>query len=145
VTGDRICALKDGPVPSSILNMLNGLIDNPTGTLHPLLAESVSVNRTFTNPHFEATAFSLEEYLSTSDFEALNSVVEAHGRLTFSQLRALPHDMPAYNKAWNDRSNDAPKMAFEDFFEEDDEAIDGAFEEMIENAALKDSFVSSAF
>ena len=144
ITGDRICAMKDGPVPSATLKMLNEVLAG-SGSADPLLKEAVSINRTFANPHFEAREFKLGEYLSESDFEALNSVVQAYGGKTFSELRRITHDMPAYNKAWNDRPHDSPKMAFEDFFEEDDEAIEGAREEMIENSKLREMFAADVF
>jgi uncharacterized phage-associated protein len=142
ITGDRICAMKDGPVPSATLNMLNEVLTSPDEAF-PLLAGAVIVNRTFSNPHFEAPEFKLGEYLSESDFEALNSIVRAYGGKTFSELRRITHDMPAYSNAWNDdRPHDSPKMAFEDFFEEDDEAIQGALEEMTENAGLRKAFAA---
>lgn len=144
VTGDRICAMKDGPVPSGVLNILNGMLAG-TGDLLPAVSESgIAVNRTFTNPHFEAKEFRMGEFLSESDIEALNDVVRAYGGKTFSELRGLTHDMPAYKNAREDRSNEAPKMAFEDFFEEDDEAIEGALEEMKENARLRKAFAFPA-
>jgi uncharacterized phage-associated protein len=144
VTGDRICAMKDGPVPSSILNMLNEVLANPSGSRYPLLQRSVSINRTYSNPHFEAGNFELGDFLSESDVESLNAVVHAYGQQTFSELRRITHDMPAYKKAWSDeRPHNSPEMAFEDFFEEDDEAILGAFEEMIDNYKLREAFASS--
>lgn len=142
ITGDRICAMKDGPVPSATLNMLNQILASPESA-NPLLADAVSVNRTFSNPHFEAREFNLGEYLSESDLEALNAIAQTYGGKTFSELRRITHDMPAYNKAWNDdRPHDSPRMAFEDFFEEDDEAIQGALEEMTENASLRKAFAA---
>ena len=146
ITSDRICAMKDGPVPSSILNMLNEVLASPGESSYPLLEQSISVNRTFTNPHFEAPSFALEEFLSGSDLEALVAVVQAFGDRTFGELRRMTHDMPAYKKAWVDeRPHNSPVMAFEDFFEEDDEAIQGALEEMIDDYKLRQAFASTAF
>jgi len=144
VTGDRICAMKDGPVPSAILNMLNAVLNN--SNIYPLLGDNISINRSFTKPHFEAAHFDLDDYLSASEIEALNSIVAAYGTWTFSELRRMTHEMPAYKKAWaEDRARNAPAMAFEDFFEEDDEAIQGALEEMTENAEIGRVFALPRF
>jgi uncharacterized phage-associated protein len=142
ITGDRICAMKDGPVPSHTLNMLNQALAGAEPA-DSLLSGAVTINRTFANPHFEAKDFRLGDFLSESDLEALNSIAQTYGGKTFSELRRITHDMPAYNKAWHeDRPHDSPRMAFEDFFEEDDEAIQGALEEMTENAGLRKAFAA---
>jgi uncharacterized phage-associated protein len=140
ITGDRICAMKDGPVPSAILDMLNNVLNSPGESAFPVLEKNVSVNRAYANPHFEAREFTLGEFLSESDVEALSSVADGYGGKTFSELRRLTHDMPAYKKAWDGKPNSSNTMAFEDFFEEDDEAIRGALEEMTENQELRDAF-----
>ncbi len=145
ITGDCICAMKDGPVPSFILDMLNNLLSESAGSSSSLLAANVSVNRKFSNPHFEAPMFNLHDFLSESDFEALDSVTQSHGAKTFSELRRMTHDIPAYRKAWNNQPYASPKMAFEDFFEEDDEALRGALDEMTENAKLREAFAGPAF
>jgi uncharacterized phage-associated protein len=143
VTGDRLCAMRDGPVPSSILNMLNDILDRPGYSSHVFLERNVSVNRSFINPHFEASQFCLKDCLSESDMESLASTVRSYGGMTFSELRRITHAMPAYIKAWDGgRPHDSPKMKFEDLFEDDDEAVQGAFEEMIENAELGSAFAS---
>ena len=135
--------MKDGPVPSSILNMLNDILDRPGYSSHVFLERNVSVNRSFINPHFEASQFSLKDCLSESDMESLASTVRSYGGMTFSELRRITHAMPAYIKAWDGgRPHDSPKMKFEDLFEDDDEAVQGAFEEMIENAELGSAFAS---
>ena len=48
--------------------------------------------------------------------------------------------MVAYKNAWDDdnRANNAPDMAFEDLFEDDDDAIEGAREEMIETYEMEE-------
>lgn len=140
VTGDRICAMKDGPVPSNILNMLNRLLEDPNDPSIALLGQHVSIDRSYVHPHFRAERFSLEEFLSQSDIEALQATVDRFGGKTFSELRSMTHDMTAYKSAWKARSNNAPDMSFEDFFEEDDDAIEGAREEMLDADAMRKVF-----
>ena len=59
-------------------------------------------------------------------------------RLT-AELRALTHETVAYQRAWSGKPSDkgSAPMAFEDFFEEDADAIAGAREEMFENDAVR--------
>lgn len=143
VTGDRICALKDGPVPSNILNMLNELLQNPGDPTLSVLSEAITIDRMYFNPHFRAKQqFSLGDFLSASDIGALDAVVKEFGGKTFSELRSLTHGMTAYKNAWDDRTNKAPDMKFEDLFEDDDDAIEGAREEMIENFLLERAIAS---
>jgi uncharacterized phage-associated protein len=142
VTGDRICAMKDGPVPSNILNMLNQVLENPGDASVGMLSRNVSIDRKYVHPHFQAEDFGLGEFLSESDIESLRSTVERFGTKTFSELRSMTHDMTAYKNAWDDenRVNNAPEMAFEDLFEDDDDAIEGAKEEMIETYEMRNAF-----
>ena len=145
ITGDRICAMKDGPVPSNILNMLNKVLENPDDESIEMLSRNVSIDRKFVHPHFKAEDFVLGEFLSASDIESLRSTVERFGDKTFSELRSMTHDMTAYKNAWEaeDRVNNGPDMAFEDLFEDDDDAIEGAKEEMIETYEMRNAFRSA--
>jgi hypothetical protein len=60
--------------------------------------------------------------------------------MDFFQLKAITHEMVAYKKAWEKQRPDGAKqwpMTFEDFFEEDPNAIAGALEEMTENHVIR--------
>jgi hypothetical protein len=48
--------------------------------------------------------------------------------------------MSAYKLAWGDGSNRAADMKYEDLFDGDGDALQGAYEEMIENYELSDAF-----
>ena len=142
VTGDRICAMQDGPVPSNILNILNEFLSDPNDPALSLLSDAVWVDRVYLHPHFHANKFTLGEYLSESDVEALDATVKAFGDWSFSRLRAITHEMTAYKNAWEceNRAGNNPVMSFADMFDDDDEALAGAFEEMIENSGLREAF-----
>ncbi len=143
VTGDKICAMENGPVPSKTLNMLNRFLENEDDPAVRMLKDNISIERNFLRPHFHADEFALADFLSVSEVEALDSTVARFGQKTFSELRAMTHDMTAYKKAWDgDRPHSSPEMAFEDFFDEDDDAIDGAREEMIENFRIQKAFAA---
>jgi uncharacterized phage-associated protein len=145
VTGDRICAMKDGPVPSNVLNILNLFLADPNDPSLALWNDAIRVDRTYRNPHFHATKFTLGDFLSESDIESLNEIVKRYGDWSFSRLRAITHEMTAYKNAREDRERVAenPTMSFEDMFEDDDEALVGAYEEMLENNALRHVFGSA--
>ena len=68
------------------------------------------------------------------------------GKMSFSQLRSISHDQPAYKAAWEQRgtSNRHP-MSFEDFFEDDPDALVGVKESMIEDAMLRQRFPEPCF
>jgi len=142
VTGDRICAMEYGPVPSVVLDSLNMLLGieggNPKAReIAERLAAHVSLDERYHNKHFCLLhKIDAKRYLSRSDLEALDAVVKEHGNKSFEELKAMTHELFAYKKAWGDRDCDNPMMRFEDLFVEDPDAIEGAFEEMIENYEL---------
>jgi uncharacterized phage-associated protein len=142
ITGDVLCAMEYGPVPSTTLNLLTDLIqevyvDNRVS----VLSRHLTVDKNFRYPHFsvrESCDFS--QLLSLSDIDALDQTIEFHGNKTFEELKALTHEMPAWKNAWSQSYSRNTPMKFEDLFAEDGDAISGAFEEMIENDKLRDAF-----
>lgn len=142
VTGDRICAMKDGPVPSNVLNILNLFLSDPSDPSLSVWGDTMWVDKNYRNPHFHAKKFTLGDYLSESDVESLNEIVKRYGDWSFSRLRAITHEMTAYKNAWESQTRivDNPVMSFEDMFDDDDEALSGAFEEMVENNTLRAAF-----
>ena len=142
VTGDRICAMEYGPVPSVALDALNILLGSERGSpeaqeIARILSGYVTLDERYRNRHFSSIhRIDAERYLSPSDLEAIREVLKEHGAKSFEELKAMTHELFAYRKAWGDRDCDNPTMKFEDLFVEDPDAIEGAFEEMIENYEL---------
>jgi len=145
VTGDRYAALQHGPVPSQTDNLLDAL----EGGIHGYpeleeLSKRVELDRRFEYPRIASRSIAdefVEDQLSESDLEVLNRVVELFGNRSFLELRAITHEAPAWEKAWEGRgAARSSGMTFEDFFEEDEEAMPGVKEEAIENSALRSSF-----
>jgi hypothetical protein len=139
ITGDEYYALPHGPIPSAILTWF----DCEEASMRTPLSEAVTLNRRFSHPRYapkDDTPFTLAE-LSKSDKTALDDVVLRHGRKTFDELRAMTHDMPAYRKVWDLRGDgeQRARMNFEEFFEQDSDAIDGMLELMIEDAPFFNS------
>lgn len=138
ITGDDLYAMEHGPVPSKTLSLLtafeNGADDQGIGRL----AQCVELDRSFQFPHFRSTKRPEIEWLSPSDVKALEEVIHEHGQKTFRELRALTHEFEAYRRAWGEGAEKRASMSFEDLFEDEDpDALEGAKEEMLENAALR--------
>jgi uncharacterized phage-associated protein len=142
ITGDRICAMEYGPVPSASLDMMSRILGGEELSQQgQALAERVAIDRRYTHPRFAAVDKDFQAHaLSQSDLESLQAVANEHGKKGFDELKALTHEMIAYKRAWENKSNNAPPIAFEDFFEEDDEALAGVFEEMVETDAMRKAF-----
>ena len=145
ILGDEYRALEFGPVPQGAMDMLHALIDperqyTGAGLEHPRRA--VEVDTSFRYPKLRARGQADTEALSSSEMKALRHIVKLHGRKSFEELKALTHETVAYKKALASRSPGAGMvtMSYEDFFDEDGDAIEGAFEEMIENDALRKAF-----
>ena len=141
ITGDRICAMENGPVPSQTLDLMNALIQEDYRDSRVVtLAKHVQLDRAYTHPRFSLReSLPLEDFLSPSDLTALEQTIATHGHKSFDELKALTHEMPAYKKAWADRDNNAPTIGYEDLFLEDSDAIQGALEEMVEDDQLRES------
>lgn len=147
ITGDRLCAMPYGPVPSRILNILNNAIasdgsDRVSDDEAKRLSDFIELQRIYRDPHFKSTKDVEPGILSVSDLAALDAVVQEHGSKTFGELKAMTHELYAYQKAWDNRTNNSPMIAYEDLFEEDDDALEGAREEMLENYQLRTAFGS---
>ena len=144
ITGDTVCAMPHGPVPSRTLNILTNAINAENEWMPDddarTLSDYVEIQRNYHNPHFRSVKAVPDGVLSVSDVAALDAIIYEHGSKAFDELKAMTHELFAYQKAWNERVNNAPVIAYEDLFEEDDEALEGAREEMLENHQLRSAF-----
>jgi hypothetical protein len=105
------------------------------------LREVLDVDHSFQYARLSARVTPTLDALSLSELRALEHVVAAYGRRSFDDLKGLTHGMPAYRRAWEQRGPaQAAEMQYEDFFEEDPDAIAGAREAMLENDALRRAF-----
>jgi uncharacterized phage-associated protein len=143
ITGDKYCALQYGPIPSATLNIIDGVIAGQL--LDPYVAsvaEAVELDRQFENPRFKAIAAYDASKLSQSDLMAIDHVIADFGRMGFAELKAITHAMIAYKRAWSEKpeGRNAADMDFEQFFEEDSDAVAGAREEMLEDDVLRKLF-----
>jgi uncharacterized phage-associated protein len=138
ITGDEYLAFDHGPVPTCTYDLLK-----PGYPGHVAFAEPFLIDSRFKYPRYSLNnAKSIDlDILSKSDIGALDETATRYGQKTFAELRAITHEMPEYRHAWYERRdlNSEKKtelMLFEEFFEQDDDALEGALEEAIENSAI---------
>jgi uncharacterized phage-associated protein len=145
ITGDRYDAMKDGPVPSFTYALFrNQLFKKPFTEAAKRLASGLRIDATYSLPRLASHGEFDRDQLSASDIAALDRTIERFGSFTFSQLRAVTHSIIAYEKVWSKRGRKhSVPMNFEEFFEEDEDALAGTKEEMIENHILKTVFAKS--
>lgn len=103
ITYDNYYAMKDGPVPSLTLDLLNynrkvmhdyGITELPwTSALIPY---SHNIKSYSAKPDF----LDVEDFLSESDCEALEEGFATVSSLGFKQVRTITHEDPAYIEAW---------------------------------------------
>ena len=99
----------------------------------------MALDRRFKYPHVHSIRQPEADWFSPSDLKVFEEVIHEYGRKTFQELRTLTHDFDSYKKAWECRAENRAIMRFEDLFEDEDaDAIEGAREEMIENASLRE-------
>jgi uncharacterized phage-associated protein len=142
ITGDKYCALPNGPVPSRTLNLLNAVIDGDLQNEEAKsLSDSLELDRRFENPRFKAASFDASE-LSQSDVMALDKIIAEYGHMGFGELKAITHSVFAYESAWGNRPEgaSAADMDFAAFFEQDSDAVVGAREAMLEDDSLRKIF-----
>jgi uncharacterized phage-associated protein len=144
VTGDWYAALPDGPVPSTVYDILKDVVSGePTSEYSARTLGNLAVDKRFQYPRFAAQKPFDARELSVSEIAALDHVIKVYGSMNFFQLKAITHEMIAYKKAWKKEKaedKDSYVMAIEDFFEQDPDAISGAKEEMLEDDQLRKVF-----
>jgi hypothetical protein len=101
---------------------------------------AIQIDRKFQHPRLKASGAADLACLSRSEIMAIEHVINEHGRKGFDELKALTHSMAAYQNAWAKAKAVGSKMEemrYEDFFEDDSDAVAGALEEMLENDSLR--------
>jgi len=152
ILGGSYRAIKFGPVPQDALDYIHAVIDPAraswvdAGKLKKL-SDALVVDHGHQYPRLSAKEpINFSEYLSKSDLEALDHVIEKYGKKSATELSALTHAMPAYLNAWETRGDqNKVDMKYEDFFEADPDAIEGALDEMLEDDELRRAFPGTEF
>jgi len=103
VSSDRYVAMVHGPVPSTAYDLLKReTVTMKVHKLDHLPWKSRDGRKPKTREFFEADVSWVDDYLAPSDKMAIESAVRAIRSLSFSQVRKLTHDDPAYIDAWEE-------------------------------------------
>jgi len=141
ITGDGYDALEHGPIPSHTRDRIRHFLEDESSDSD--LGTMFTLDKNFRYPRLVPRRSPNLDFLSKSDLDVLEETVKEFGAKSFEELKALTHEMAAYKKAWKEGvSAKSFPMSLEDFFEQDEDAVEGALEEMKENHALKRSFAS---
>ena len=143
ITGDKYCALPKGPIPSRTLNLLNAVLaESIRDQQAEALKQILTIDHNYLYPRFRADIVVDPDQLSASDYTALDKVISEYGQMGFEALRLITHETFAYRKAWSERpeGSNGADMYFEEFFEDDPDAIVGARETMLEDDSMRKIF-----
>ena len=103
ITFDNYYAMRAGPVPSETYNLLKETKWKPRQNKITWTRTSCPDGRfLYTN----ADVRTIYDMLSESDKNALSDAFTIIKSLTFSQIKKLTHDDPAYEEAWREESNE---------------------------------------
>ena len=90
ITTDEFCALRDGPVPSTLFNCLNGK-GFEDAELKAMIDNAVSKGEDDSYYMLSARRLSDLEYFSKSEIEALDKSIEENAHLSYNDLKAKSH------------------------------------------------------
>lgn len=100
ITGDRYIAMRFGPVPSCIYDMVK-VVRGDSWYVAEDLKAFIQVDGMLLNPLRDADM----DYLSASDISEINRAVHAYKDIDFNKLTRLSHGT-AWNTAWNSNSQE---------------------------------------
>lgn len=93
ICGDKYYAMKHGPVPSDIYDMLKAVRGDGSSEYQAEAEQAFQVlGQATVNPLRRADA----DVLSESDIECLDESIQTYGRMSFDDLTNVSHD-----EAWN--------------------------------------------
>ncbi|MCD9185558.1 MAG: SocA family protein [Pyrinomonadaceae bacterium] len=94
ICGDYYVAMKDGPVPSRVYDIIKDVRDNRKETILPLAKEAFSIDGYRIIPLRQAE----KDFFSKSDLACLDKAIEQYSSLPFGKLKDISHDA-AYETA----------------------------------------------
>ncbi len=110
ITGDRYIAMKYGPVPSSIYDMVK-IVRGDSWYIMDELKAFFAVHDKFLEPLRDADM----SYLSASDIQELTDAINKYDSVDFNNMTRLSHGS-AWEKTWNNPSKD--EISVEDILRE---------------------------
>ncbi len=94
ICGDYYVAMKDGPVPSRVYDIIKDVRDDRKDMILLAAKESFSVNGYRVVPHRSAE----KDFFSKSDLKCLDEAIHRYSSLPFGKLKDISHDA-AYETA----------------------------------------------
>lgn len=110
ITGDRYIAMKYGPVPSSIYDMVK-IVRGDSWYVMDELKAFFAVNNKYLEPLRDADT----SYLSESDVNELVDSIKKYSDVEFSEMTRLSHGS-AWKKTWENPAKD--EISIEDILRE---------------------------
>lgn len=109
ITGDEYYALERGPVPSGVKKIVNHRIQSDIFDSN-FKVEGKTLKR--------ISSLSQYEYLSETDIDVLNQIIEAYGNYSERELTELSHKSPEWKRCESkfDAKKKSFKMEMDDFF-----------------------------
>lgn len=104
ITGDRYVAMEHGPVPSAIRDILRADSDSPDEIL-ARLHERVVIEHEGNKQKVFSKSAQAPSRLSGSDKSYLEEATNRYGSMTFTELKRVSHEDPAYAEAWEKLGN----------------------------------------
>jgi uncharacterized phage-associated protein len=129
ILGDVYIAMTNGPVPSSVYDLLkaNSFLD---GDLLSAVEQAVVVDRSTTHPNIRCRRPARLEVFSASDIECLRESVRRYGDVSITRLWQLVHQ----ERAWVEAMRNG-EMSYELMIDDDVPDRDELVEEIRETAA----------
>lgn len=94
ICGDHYIAMKDGPVPSRVFDIMKDVQDERKNMILPSAKEAFSVDGYRIVPQRSAE----KDFFSKSDLACLDEAIEKYSSLPFGKLKDISHDA-AYETA----------------------------------------------
>ena len=99
ITGDRYVAMQDGPVPSTVRDLLKsdpGYSDETLDLFH----SRILIERDGNKQHVYSRNVEDFTELSGTDKEYLDESIRKYSRMSYGRLRQASHEDKAYEEAW---------------------------------------------
>lgn len=96
INGDDYVAMRNGPVPSNVYDIIKGVRGDGQVTIDEHALHSFQVKPPYIIQPLRPVNIKL---LSKSDIECLLEAIEEYGQLTFDEIKEISHADPAFKAA----------------------------------------------
>ncbi len=138
ILGDRYFALREGPVPSRALNMVNRNQLALSGDVLEQLSNALSLFQKNGEEyaHLDAKRDPDYDQFSETDIECLNWAIQKFADLSLRDLWNIAHQENSYNAAWERRAGNRASMDYALMVNPDNPLRDEILEDIQENSRV---------